>query len=553
MGKWLLKLVRWFNPVFRKQGVDTDLMYAIVELKLLMDTRRVYMSWKQGQQKENKNHLTFILIMYGLFGLFMAVTIVQMPLMPSMILFHSFIIFMMAMTLVTDFSSVLLDTADNQIILPRPVNSKTLFMARLIHVMIYLLQFSIAISGIPIIAGFITYGPIAGVMLIITSQLTVLLAVFFTYILYLTILRFSNEQRIKDIVSYFQIGMTLFFAFAYQIIPRLLDFADMTVSFTPKWYSFLLPPVWMATAMESIYTLNFDKIHIAMLALAIAGPLVLFWVMNRYLAPGFSKRLEALNTDSQVQQKQSVTARQHKGISEALSKMFCSSPVERGAFEVTWKITGRDKAFRLQFYPALGYIPIFIYLLVFNGGRNFSETVNSLPESNKFLMLIYIPLFTIASSFSIVTFNDNFQASWIYHSMPLDRPGHMLAGTMKAMIVKFFFPVYLLFFVISVFVWGPHVIDDFIMGLCNSLVSLIAIGLFSQHYLPFSRQPNVKQQSGKFLNLLIQAIVIGILVLVHFLVIDKPWLMSAVALTTAVTFGFMVKKLQSIAWTKISV
>ncbi|RYF98504.1 MAG: hypothetical protein EOO02_18785, partial [Chitinophagaceae bacterium] len=471
MGKWLLRLVRIFNPLFRRQGVDVNLLYPIVELKLLMDTRRVYMSWRQKQQSENKNHLLYTLLLYALFGILMGVSVLQLPLMPAMIILHSFIIFMMAMTLVTDFSSVLLDTADNQIILPRPVNSKTLFMARLIHVLIYLLQFSLSICLAPIICGFIAYGPVAGIVLIITTQLTVLLAVFFTYILYLTILRFSNEQKIKDIVSYFQIGMTLFFAFAYQVVPRIMDYSSLMVSFSPKWYSFLIPPVWMAMTIEAVAEFEFDLVHIAMIILALVVPLLLFWLMNKYLVPSFTRKLEALNTDSSVQQTAQPEVRVRKGLADTMAPVFCQSPVERGAFSTTWRITGRDKSFRLQFYPALGYIPIFIFLLIFNGGRDVGNVMANLPETNKFLILIYLPLFTVASSLSIVTFNENFQASWIYHSMPLGKPGFILSGALKAMIVKFFLPVYLLFFVISAFVWGWDVVDDYLMGLFNSLVS----------------------------------------------------------------------------------
>jgi hypothetical protein len=33
----------------------------------------------------------------------------------------------------------------------------------------------------------------------------------------------------------------------------------------------------------------------------------------------------------------------------------------------------------------------------------------------------------------------------------------------------------------------------------------------SKHYLPFSMQPNVQQQSGKFINVIILFILIGIL------------------------------------------
>ncbi|HTE28668.1 hypothetical protein [Flavitalea sp.] len=554
MGKWLLKLVQLFNPVFRRQGIDVDRLYTIVELKLLMDTRRVYMSWKQNQQKDNKNHLTTILILYGLFGVFMGVAVYSFPnLVTAMILFHSYVIFMMAMTLITDFSSVLLDTTDNQILLPRPVNSKTLFMARLIHVLLYLLQFSVAICLVPVIAIFVKYGALVGLGMIITSQLTVLLAVFITYLLYLLVLRFSSEQKIKEIVTYFQIGMTLFFTVGYQLIPRMIDLEGLSASFTLKWYSFLIPPVWMAMALESLYDYNFDLAHLTMLFLAVFVPLFLYWVLNKFLAPLFSKQLANLNNDSRVNKKQPVGIKSRKGFSGRLASLCCVTPVEKGAFELTWKMTSRDKAFRLQFYPALGYIPIFLFIIIFNGGRNMAEQFALLPDSNKFLWMIYIPLFAVASSLTIVTFNENFQASWIYHSMPVKRPGELLSGNLKALIAKYFLPVYLAFFGISLFVWGPAIIDDFVLGLFNSLISLLVLTQFTEHFLPFSRQPNVKQQSGKFLKIILQMLIIGVLVVIHYFLLDRVYIMYGVALLSLLGLWLMVKNLQAISWNKISV
>jgi ABC-2 type transport system permease protein len=554
MGKWLLKLVQLFNPIFRRQGIDVDRLYTIVELKLLMDTRRVYMSWKQGQQKDNKNHLTTILLLYGLFGVFMGVAIYSFPnVVTAMILFHSYVIFMMAMTLITDFSSVLLDTTDNQILLPRPINSKTLFMARLIHVLLYLLQFSVAICLVPVIATFVKYGATVGTGMIITSQLTVLLAVFLTYLLYLMVLRFSSEQKIKEIVTYFQIGMTLFFTIGYQLIPRMIDLEGLSASFTLKWYSFLIPPVWMAMALESLYELNFDTVHLVMLFLAVFVPLFLYWVMNKFLAPMFANQLASLNTESQASKKHPVVVESRQGFSGRLASVLCTSPVEKGAFELTWKITGRDKAFRLQFYPALGYIPIFLFIIIFNSGRNMGEQLDLLPDSNKFLFLIYLPLFAVASSLNIATFNENFQASWIYHSMPVKRPGELLSGNLKALVVKYFAPVYILFFGISLFIWGTPIIDDFILGLFNSLISLLVLSQFTEHFLPFSRQPNIKQQSGKFLQIILQMMIIGVLVIIHYFLLGRVYLQYGVAFLSLIGLWFMVKNLQAIDWTKISV
>src|SRR5688572_13784624 len=263
MDKWILKVVLFCSKLLVRQGVDFERLKIIAQTKLLMDRRRVYLSWGQQQQKENKNPLLITLVVYTVFGLFASTMIFAFEsLVLSMIFIHSSLLFMMAMTMITDFSSVLLDTTDNQIILPKPVNSKTLFVARLVHILVYLLQFTIALSLFPVIFTFIAYGFIVGMVSIATVLLTVAIAVFITYLLYAVILRFSNEQKVKDIVGYFQIFMTIFFAVGFQVLPRLINFDNISANFQLHWYSYLLPPVWMALTLESLQQFNFDTIHL---------------------------------------------------------------------------------------------------------------------------------------------------------------------------------------------------------------------------------------------------------------------------------------------------
>ena len=128
MDKWLLKLLLSLVKLFVNQGVDFERLKIITQTKLIMDRRRVHVNYSRQKNKDPKNPLLITLLVYGFFGLMMAAMIVYIhSLVLSMIFFHTYLLFMMSMTLITDFSSVLLDTTDNQIILPRPVNSKTFF------------------------------------------------------------------------------------------------------------------------------------------------------------------------------------------------------------------------------------------------------------------------------------------------------------------------------------------------------------------------------------------------------------------------------------------
>ncbi len=257
MEKWLLKLVHIFDALFRKQGIDTAQLYTIVETKMIMDKRRVYLNWRRQGQKENENHLTRVLIVYGLFSVFIGAMILFLPsFLLAMIFLHGYVIFMMAMTLITDFSAVLLDTADNDIVLPKPVNGRTLFMARQVHIMLYLFQFTIAFTLVPICCTMFNYGIFTGLATCITIVLSVLLAVFFTYLLYLSILRFSNEAKIKEIINWFQIGMSIFIALSSGYCPVYRCSNRLSDSFS-KITSVLIP---VTACMDVSY---WNSIHFA--------------------------------------------------------------------------------------------------------------------------------------------------------------------------------------------------------------------------------------------------------------------------------------------------
>lgn len=554
MDKLILRFVLFCSKLLISQGVDFDRLKIVAETKILMDRRRVYMNWRQKQQKENSNPLMLTLIIYSFFGLFIGAMVFTLKSMIlNMIFIHSYILFMMAMTMITDFSSVLLDTTDNQIILPKPVNSKTLFVARLVHILVYLLQFTIALAIFPIVFIFIQYGLVTGLVSVVTILLTVAFAVFLTYLLYALILQFSNEEKVKDIVGYFQIFMTVFFAIGFQVIPRLIDFHELSAMFELQWYSYFLPPVWMALMLDAFNTGNFDSIHLGMIACAVIFPLLTFWLMVKYLAPSFAKKLAALNTDNSQQKTDNITVQKTTTISEKLSAVFCRTKTEIGSFETVWKITGRDKNFKLQFYPSLAYMLVFVFIFVFKSGRNAESLWRDLPTTKMFLFFVYLPMFSIANSLVFITIHENFQASWIYQSTPVAKPGYLITGALKAVLLKFFILIYLSLFAFAFFVWGVGIIDDFVLGFFNNIFIFLLMANLSDYYLPFSRQPNTKQQSGKFVQAFLQMLIIAALVGLHYLIIIKyTWLTFCVLPLSIAGCFLLLKRIQQITWLKIS-
>jgi ABC-2 type transport system permease protein len=555
MNKLLLRLVAVFKSLLTRQGIDFAKMIAIVETKLTMDQRRTFVQIRQSQpQKENTNRMQMMLLTYAGIGVFVGLMVILMPsLVVSMSLVHAYIMGMMAMTLITDFSTVLLDTTDNQVLLPKPVGGKTLFMARLIHILIYIAKFTMALSAVPLVCIIIKYGAVIGLVSTVSITLIVLTAVFLSYLLYLFIITFSSERKVKDIITYFQILMIVLFTAGFQVLPRMIDFSELAQDFHLPTAAYFLPPVWMAVVLEGIHTMQFHRLEIGMLLLAVGFPLVSLWVMNKYMAPAFSRKLAAINVDDSS----TNTGKQEKVSPVSLSRLFstyiCTSKVERGAFELTWKLTGRDKTFKLRFYPSLGYIVVYIFIFVFQRPGSMGSTFSNLHTTSSYLWFIYTPILVASSSILIIAFSDNYQASWIYYSTPLRQPGEQISGAVKALFVKFLVPVFAIMLTICLFIWGVSILDDFAFGIINNYLCCLIMTLATEHTLPFSKQPTTQQSTGNFLLVLLQMVMVGVLVGIHYLIVrfSFQWLLLVlIPLVTWLSF-ICTRKLQRLPWSKI--
>ncbi len=555
MDKLILKFILFIVKTFLKKDVDYEKLKIITETKLILDRRRVRVTMKQKNNKEQKNQILVTQIVYCFFGLLIGMVVfANNNLKLSITIIHSYILFMMTMTLITDFSSVLLDTTDNQIILPRPVNSKTFFVSRLVHILVYLLQFTLALGLFPIIFTFIGFGALVGIANIIAIFLTVMIAVFITYLMYGLILKFSNEEKLKDIVSGFQIVLTIIFVGGSQILPRFINYAGLDLIKLPiQWYTYFMPPLWMANALESLYTLKANLPHVMMIVMAVVFPIIMFWVMIKFIAPSFAKKMAALgNAGVETKSEQKNAFNNKLPLSEKISPLVCSTNTERAGFEFTWKMTSRDKSFKMQFYPGLAYILVFAFVFIFQSGKNISNTWLNLHNTKSYLGLIYLPLFTVSTAVTLIAFNENFSASWIYLSRPLYKPGTLITGALKTLLVKYLLPIFIPLLAFALYIWGYTIIDDFMFGFISNVFLLLVLTHINKSYLPFSMQPNMTQQTGKFVLVILNFVLMGILILLHYFATKIWWLPLALIPLPLVGSYFLFRTIQNYGWQKIS-
>jgi ABC-2 type transport system permease protein len=551
MNKFLLWILSLFKGLFKIIKVDYQQLAAIVAIKLTMDNRRQPASYKR--KKNNDPDYTFVMTIffYGVLGVLIAIGLYGFSsFIVSMIIFFSYIMVMISMTLITDFSSILLDTSDNTIILPRPVDGRTLFVARIVHIMFYLGILTLALAAAPTLVVLLKYGLTLSLLFGVLTVLSVLTAVAFTNILYLLIMQFANEEKLKNVINYFQIAMAVFIMGGYQLLPRMIGkFYLEDFEFQISWWSYFIPPIWMGAALETWYLELTDLPHIILTVLAITIPAASFYLINRYLTPIFSRKIASMGVATQTIQHHSTS--ENGNFITRISHWITSSATERGTFQLIFKLLGRDRKIKLKIYPSFGYMIVFGLLFIVRGHDDIMTTLKNLPNTEYYLMLIYFTFMVIQVAFYEIPYSDDFKASWIYFSAPVANPGEILSGTIKAIFVRLFIPGYLVITAVVLAVWGLRAFDDVIFGFFNNFLMLVTIALINKKFLPLSMEPSVRSQTGSLIRGLIMLVILGVLGFGHYLLSKNTLLLVSVIPVQLVLVFFLLRLYKQTSWSQL--
>jgi len=129
--------------------------------------------------------------------------------MIRMIYFSGAFFFMTTMYLISDFSFVLLDTKDKNILLTKPINSKSVSMSKVLHILIYMFRLNLFLAGPSLITIVKINGVIAIPMFILEVLLMDLLIFLLTVFIYLAVLKFFDGELLRNIINFIQIVLTI--------------------------------------------------------------------------------------------------------------------------------------------------------------------------------------------------------------------------------------------------------------------------------------------------------------------------------------------------------
>lgn len=513
----ILKLLDRFCFFFKKMGVDYPTMRRILQVKLTMDERRVPTILTNQKETRSGNSFKSSLITYGILGIFIGLMMLfPFPLFYKMNLVFGLIIFMVMATMISDFSTVLLDVKDKNILLPRPVDARTINTAKLLHIVIYLFTITMSISGLALLAGFFKYGVAFALIFMFELVLICCLVVFSTSILYMAILSFFDGEKLKDMINYFQILLSVFMLVGYQFMGRIFNLTLLTVTFHPAWWHFLIPTTWFAAPFSLFTEHNSSQYFTTLSLLALIVPTVAMVLYMTLVIPYFEGKLQKLNSSSMRANKGAVIKEE---IQRAAANLLCFSQTEKAFYQFTQNMLSNERKLKLRLYPQLAFALVMPFLMlsgIIGSEVSWSDILDNLANSKLYLAVYWSAIF-LAFTATMISSSENYSGAWIYRALPIESPVPLLKGALKAFIVKFIIPIYLLIALIFALLCGLKIIPDLVLIFINMIMVLLFIFKMNRKELPFYKDFQVTQGTNRVGIMLISMLICGLCALVHLL------------------------------------
>lgn len=497
----MLSATKYLKPISRlitKTGADFIQVCHLVDLKLLLDNRKTTYNGS-GRLKSSQNSLVRQSLIFIIVGLFLGIGLMRSgnrnPFSYGLIT-QSYLMIMLTISLLSEYSVSLFDTRDNQLLLPLPVNGETLGWARVIHILVYLLLLYLSISlPIDIIAG-IQFGPMILLITLLSGFLNTLFTLFLTIFIYLVLMKFTRGERLKDVLMYIQVGFSLLIMLGYQFISYKIGVSgEYNPDFSQKWFFLLLPPAWFSYLAELPFSVSVYSLTGSILALFLP-PTVMFLIAKK-LFKGFDITLNELS----VVQNRKVSSRKKpttgNPIGFQLARIFMLvSHGEYPVFKFMWHLSGRERLFKQSVLPVLGYTIVLPLIMLFSG-----EQLGNKEQHYQILMY-----FTIMVSNTLpltLPIGNSQNTGWIFQSMPDLPPGRMFLAALKAVFGRFFIPVFILTALPLFYFKGLMALPTLLtLYAFNYMISLVSL-YFQPPLIPFSQGKSASQGGKNALRMML--------------------------------------------------
>lgn len=555
-NKILLAAVLLPRQLYARWGIDVPRLSSILKIKLTMDERRPNTlqatRQRRSSEKEINNATLGTMLISVLMGLaFLGAFALSDDFVTQLTLYFSMFITMLCMSLISDFTSVLIDVRDTYIILPKPVNDSTFVVARLLHIFIYVCKILLPMCVPGIVYMAVTTGAAGAAALLLFTVLATLFSIFVINALYIIILRITTPEKFKNIISYIQIAFAIIIYAAYQILPRMMEHPGVTGLDVSREAGMLAaPPWWFACGVKYLTTLEGTSLQTAGVLLALVFPPASLFVVVKYLAPAFNQKLAMISGGESAGATPAAAPAPayERGWADRLGSLLTANKAEHAGFAFATRMMSRSRDFKVRVYPGIGYFVVLMFVLYFNNKSRQPLVAADGTFSFKIVFAVYFSSIILTAAVSQITYSDRFRASWIFFTAPLSRPGDVILGALKAAILRFSFFLAAILFGAGLWLAGPAILPNLILAQCNQILItlVIAYGIYRQ--LPFSQSFSASRKAGQFVRNLALMFVSLLIGAVHYFFYKNPAAVAALLLLSITGLWLAARAIRRTGW-----
>lgn len=431
-----------FKGFFIRHGVDYEQLRLIVQVKMTMHHRALQNPLAgassarraaPGSAPRTGQSLWKGILFQGIFGiLFALLLLLPLPDDAAYFILYSIFFILFVIMLIPQLAQIFLSVEDAQVLPVRPVDSRVLSLAKVLQVTIYYAINYLAYIVPALIAGLLRRGPAAALLAIPTSLLLSAFALLLALASYLLVARFFNGEKLRNMVTYVQILLSVCsFAVYHMITPLIQVIGKLELLSSPL--ILIWPPAWFAAPYALMKP---APVPIAVPA-TVLGPVAVLGLGALYLAR--SARLEKRLQDLALQKDGAETSTGK--IRDFCSGLLCRSPQERAYFRFTWQMMRHERSFKVAVYPLLLSYAALPYLMLLTA-RGESLKAGIFPGMPVFFL--YMSIAGITNVLLAVQMSDYAEAGWIFRIIPENSDGRFATALAKSVWAKLYLPIYIL-------------------------------------------------------------------------------------------------------------
>lgn len=490
------------RPLYRALGVDARSLEHLIEAKLLLGDRHKGRAKSEGTWGQVE--LGIMLLLYvGIGGLFaLASPILEGPLM-YLGVFSTLLFVLLLMPLLMDFSTILVDTSDLEVLGPLPISDRTMVAVRVTHLGLFVGILVVATCAVPLVAGCLRFSPWIYVPAFLLSAIQVaILAVSAVVVLYLTAIKRLDLSRFRDALVYLQSGAFLLFYAGMQLGPHLATRSGLSESLAqrPEWM--LAVPTLSGGALLRSFAGEGQALD-PWIALSGWGITLAVGGLALFLARGGV--ISSLSQLERADGKTRLRARAH-GISGRVAGRLAKGKLERAGWSFFVIHCSTDRQFKMRSVPMLGIALMPFLMMVVQDPEEEMEFVR---QSLTFLP--YMLLFITPSLWFMAGFGENWEGRWIFDQLEDGEQEAFTRGAMKAAFVRFMLLPLALFMLVAGLFGQPSGLLAYAFAAALTLSACALLIPMGGRRLPFARKFTQSLASGNLLTMILATLAAGFL------------------------------------------